>query len=409
MKNSGKKQDRVKEKLQLSTVKLDSLLKITIGINDNLSTTELLELFSSVLLNDLRIGKICLFVKQSEWNQILQIGKSECIPNSLEIAEIAKLIDTIQVLGESDPNYLRSYDVIIPIHHKNKPLAFLLLGDFDGEKLEVSPIIKHLHFIQTISNIIMVALENKRLYEEEVGRIAMKKELELARKMQQQLIPSNLVKNESYFFTSLYQPHGEIGGDYFDVIPFDDNKIAFCIADVSGKGVSAALLMANFQANIRALLSVSKSAEELIIKLNKRVIESSGMEKFITLFLGIYDPSNRKLISVNAGHIPPMLLNNNELIELKEGCTLLGMFDPIPEIVVEEHILGENAKLMSFTDGITEVTNELDEEFGIQALEKILRENTIENIAQKVTEAADNYRGKVALPDDITLLSAIFY
>lgn len=409
MKNLGKKQDRVKEKLQLSTVKLDSLLKITIGINDNLSTKELLDLFSSVLLNDLRIGKICLFVKQMEWNRILQIGKSDHIPNAQEIKEIVKTIDSIRVLGESDPIYLRSYDVIIPIHHKNKPLAFLLLGDFDGEKLEVSPIIKHLHFIQTISNIIMVALENKRLYEEEVGRIAMKKELELARKMQQQLIPSNLIKNESYYFTSLYQPHGEIGGDYFDVIPFDDDKIAFCIADVSGKGVSAALLMANFQANIRALLGVSKSAEELIIKLNKRVIESSGMEKFITLFLGIYDPSNRKLISVNAGHIPPMLLNNNELFELKEGCTLLGMFDPIPEIVVEEHILDKNAKFLSFTDGITEVTNEKDEEFGIQALEEILRDNNIENIAQKVTEAADDFRGNVALPDDITLLSAIFY
>lgn len=401
------KPNRTSEKLELSKVKLDSLLKITIGINENLSTDELLSLFLSILYQDLKIGKICLFVKREKWELKLKQGVSEEIL-AFDWQKVEEEVKGIKVISSADETFLHPFDVIIPIQHKNHPIAFLLLGDFDGEKLEVSPIIKHLHYIQTLSNIIVVAFENKRLYQDSIKKAALQKELDVARDMQRLLIPNRLIGNQFYQFNSLYLPYEEVGGDYFDVIPLDNDKVAFCIADVSGKGVSAALLMANFQANLRALINVASSLEELIVRLNQKVIDSGGREKFITFFVGIFDPISRTLTSINAGHNPPLLYHNNQILELTKGCTILGMFDELPEILVDTHQLQSGDKILCYTDGITEITNYEGVEMGVGPLINVLRSSTIEKLADDLKNTADQFRGTSPLPDDITLLAALF-
>ena len=114
-----------------------------------------------------------------------------------------------------------------------------------------------MRFIQTISNILIVAIENIRLYNENLRQVAIKRELELASKMQTMLIPEdeNLPSNKHIRFKAFYHPHFEVGGDYYDVISLSEDQVGFCIADVSGKGISAAILMSNFQANLRALFT----------------------------------------------------------------------------------------------------------------------------------------------------------
>lgn len=403
------KRSRVGEKLELSKIKLDSLLKVTVGINENLSKEDLLELYSSILHTDLRIGKIGLFICSEEIHSTFVKGFSTETIELLDWEAIPKLIKSIHVTNQNDQEFLKDFDVVIPIHHKNKDLAYLFLSDFDGEKLEVSPIIKHLHFIQTLTNIIVVAFENKRLYQDSVNKATLKREMDLAKNMQQLLIPSDLINNEDCQFSSLYLPFSEVGGDYFDVIQLSDNRVGFCIADVSGKGISAALLMANFQANIRALIQVSRSLEELIIRLNKKVIASGGMEKFITLFVGVYNPKTRELETINCGHNPPLLYQNNRTIELKRGTTVLGMFDILPEVLVEKHTLSQNAKLLCYTDGISEITNSSGEEFGTKQLIDIIKNYPPKQMTEMIKRKADEFRGSSSLPDDITLLSCIFY
>lgn len=407
--SGASKQNRINEKLTLSKIKLDALLKVTIGINENLPKEELLKLFSSILYTDLKIGKIGLFINDSKTNNSLLKGFSGEEVDKIDWEILSDLVKGIHVTNQNDPEFLRVFDVVIPIKHKQQDLAYLLLSDFDGEKLEVSPIIKHLHFIQTLTNILVVAFENKRLYQDNVNKATLQREMELAKKMQQLLIPNELIQNNSYQFNSLYLPYSDVGGDYFDVIQLPDNKVGFCIADVSGKGISAALLMANFQANLRTLIHVSKSLEELVIKLNKRVIESGGMEKFITLFVGVYNPKDRMLSTVNCGHNPPLLFQNSETIELKKGTTVLGMFPILPEILVENHSISENAKLLCYTDGISEITNASGEEFGISQLVEILENYPPKEITEMVKKRADEFRGSSSLPDDITLLSCFFY
>ena len=125
--------------------------------------------------------------------------------------------------------------------------------------------------------------------------------------MQTLLFPKSLPNTSSLKVTALNLPHSEAGGDYYDVIPLSGGRTAFCIVDVSGKGISAALLMANFQANLRALINVAGSLEELIQLCNNKVIESANFEKYITLFVAIYDHNQNELTYINCGHQPHIL------------------------------------------------------------------------------------------------------
>ncbi len=117
--------------------------------------------------------------------------------------------------------------------------------------------LKHLNFIQTISNIIIVAIENIRLHNESLRQEALKKELELASRMQKMLIPDNshMPRSPEIIVNGFYYPHYEVGGDYYDCLKLSETKTGFCIANVSGKGMSAAILMSNFQASLRALFN----------------------------------------------------------------------------------------------------------------------------------------------------------
>jgi sigma-B regulation protein RsbU (phosphoserine phosphatase) len=129
------------------------------------------------------------------------------------------------------------FDIVIPVFHKDTPVAYVLIGDIEEEREGLSPIIKHLKYIQTITNIIVVAIENKRLYKESLEKEAYKKELEVASRMQAMLIPSfdALPKNNYLNVAAYYRPHSQVGGDYYDFISLNNQEFGFCIADVFRK------------------------------------------------------------------------------------------------------------------------------------------------------------------------------
>ncbi|GAH85372.1 unnamed protein product, partial [marine sediment metagenome] len=235
----------------------------------------------------------------------------------------------ITFVPSGEDNILKAFDIIIPVLNNNVHLAFVLIGDIDEEGEGVSPVIKHLNFIQTISNIIIVAIENIRLFNESLRQEAIKKELELASKMQTMLIPDNreLPQNNKIFVTGFYLPHYDVGGDYYDCILLNEEEIGFCIADVSGKGISAALLMSNFQANLRALFTHEISLVSLVEKLNERVIHSAAGEKFITLFVARYNYNTKILQYINAAHNPPVLYNtvSGNISLFQTSCVGIGM------------------------------------------------------------------------------------
>ena len=297
-----------KDRLKISKFKLDALLDITLSINANLPTEDLLSKYENILRNNLGIGKILIFMRSDTWECLLNGG----FPKYFEKIDVeSRLLNLTEIAcGASDLGF-EGVDIIIPVYNNNVHLAFIFIGDIEEEGEGMSPVLKHLNFIQTISSIIIVAIENIRLFKESLRQEALKKELELAARIQKVLIPDNshMPKNPRVVVNGFYYPHYEVGGDYYDCIKLSDTKTGICIADVSGKGISAAMLMSNFQASLRALFTHDVYLETLMHKLNSIVTVNAAGEKFITFFVARYDHVSGVLEYINAAHNPPVLYN----------------------------------------------------------------------------------------------------
>lgn len=395
--------------LKLKNLKLNSLLEITNAINNNFSREQLLKIFEFVLRNQLNIGRLLFYTKDDEWETSIAHGlvAKYDLPDLEDELFQYKEVQEGQKGGEK---YYGQFDVIIPIMHKNEPLAYLLVGDINEDLIENTKT-RHIPFIQTLANIITVSIENKRLFKENIRRAGMKREMELASEMQNMLFPSRLPQNEHIEMAAYHKPHQDVGGDYYDFIQLSDNEIAFCMADVSGKGVSAALLMSNFQANLRALFKHETSLTDLVQELNTKVMNSAMGEKFITIFLGKYNFVTRVLQYVNAGQNPPILVSNNTTSQLSVGCPGLGMLDELPTIREGVVILEPGSLIACYTDGVVELENMREREFGESKLELILLDSqnkSVRDINDNIVKLLRSHKGQMPYVDDIALLTTRF-
>lgn len=392
---------------RIKDIKLNSLLEITKAINNNFSTEQLLEIFEEVLEKQLNIGKLVLFSNENDtWKCILKYGVGDEY-SDINVEKDLLPIKEIGTTSFSQTRLNKAFEIVIPVFHKLQPLAYVLIGDLE-DKVEVSPAIKHLPFVQTLTSIIVVAIENKKLAKDTVRQAAMRKELELASEMQSMLFPSKLPRDKNIDTAAFYLPHQQVGGDYYDFIWLNENECAFCVADVSGKGVAAALLMSNFQANLRILFNHTTSLTDLVRELNAKVMANAKGEKFITLFIAKYNLVTRTLTYVNAAHNPPLLATGNSVSTLKIGCTGLGMFDEIEKIKEGIVNISPGTTIVCYTDGLTELENDKGEDFGIETLKILIRNNPDLNMMELNTlimETVMNYKQSRPYIDDIALFS----
>jgi phosphoserine phosphatase RsbU/P len=401
------------KRVKASRFKLNALLDVTLAINDNVSVSELTRIFENLLTDNLSIGKVMVIKLGHQWECLLNSGFSPDFFEKLNIESDLFPIREIEHVTADPKRFPEPLDIIIPIIHKDEPLAYVMIGDIEEEGEGMSPILKHQRYIQTLSNIIIVAIENKRLFRESLKQEALNKEMELASRMQNMLIPKDeqLPSNRNITMSAFYKPHFEIGGDYYDVIALDENEIGFCIADVSGKGISAAILMSNFQANLQALFTKEIPLEALVEKLNRRVLSSARGEKFITMFIARYCYKTRELKYVNAGHNPPILYKtrSRETVHLTNGSVGMGMLDELPFLNVQHMTMDERSKLLCFTDGLVEVLNESGVEFGTEKLEvELQNEESIDKNIHTILKKQGILEGSASIFDDISILSAEF-
>lgn len=400
----------IREKLKLKDFKLNTLLEVTKAINNNRSRKQLLSIFKEIVIDELKIGKILLFTYNNRWHPVVKYGIYK--PKRINVKKDLSPYEEITFLNTAQNPHLKPFDVLIPVYHKSRPLAYLLLGDFAGERIEVSPIIKHMKFIQTLTNIIIVAIENKRLFNDNLKQAAVKKELEVASQMQSMLFPSVLPDNKYLNAGSYYKPHSEVGGDYYDFIQKNENEVFFCMADVSGKGVSAALLMSNFQANLRALVNYTSALHELVPELNEKIFHNAKGEKFITFFIAKYNTITKTLHYINAGHNPPVFQTNNTYKLLKTGTTVLGGFKELPEINEGIINVSPGSMMMCYTDGLVELTDEKNREFGVEGLISIMQkkpENSVDDLIQDILKKVRQHKGRRPYKDDVALLGFRFH
>jgi sigma-B regulation protein RsbU (phosphoserine phosphatase) len=400
---------RLEKKLQLKDFKLSWIKDISTAINENLETEALLNLFLDFLTNKLDVGQIMFFSSANKEWELLGCTGITGNPRIKDFEEFNAIKD-IRVGEYKLDGVDEAFEIVIPVYHHGKLLSLLFLADPE-EKIGISPIIKHMNFIQTLANLISVAIVNKRLHKEEIEKERLNREMELAADMQNSLIPDNDYSSERLNLNAHYHPHHLIGGDYYDYF-VEESRIVFCMADVSGKGISAAIFMSNFQAKLHSLLkNTDLRLAELIDKLHNDIDEISRGDRFITFFIGEFNFDTRLLEYVNAGHNPPLLLKSGEIEELRKGTTGLGMVRDIPTVNVGSVVLKRNDMILCYTDGITETINENEEWYGEERLLSIFKKNHSKSAAetnQALLKSISEFKGNMADHDDFALLTLYF-
>lgn len=250
-------------------------------------------------------------------------------------------------------------------------------------------------------------IENARLIEEEKLFIKMQQEVGLAAKIQKDLLPRTRPDVPGYDICARTIPAHSVGGDYFDFIPKHDGRIAICLGDVSGKGLPASLLMANLQATLRGQTLVSQKPSECLCHSNRLLFESTGPEKFATLFYGLIDNVQHTIHYSNAGHNWPFLIGNDGSVRrLNIGGLLLGMFG---EASYEDELvsLQPGDLLVIHSDGISEAMDIHQNQFGEDTLKNLLIKHTdasTEEIIDLVIQAVRKHAGTNLQSDDMTIM-----
>ncbi len=250
-------------------------------------------------------------------------------------------------------------------------------------------------------------VENARLFEEEKALLRVQEELRLAYEMQTSLLPEAPPFVPGYDLAGASQPARTVGGDYFDFIPAGPDRLALCVGDVMGKGLPAALLMANVQATLRGQTLPNISAGACLEQSNTLLYKSIRRGSFVTLFYAVLDTATHRLMWANAGHNRPFLLRAEEPAVVLEGGDLV--LGARPDVSYEEHTLdlASGDLLVTYSDGITEAMNAHREDFGEKRLAALLEKHRslpAETLVERVLEAVAEHAGDEPQHDDVTLL-----
>jgi len=248
---------------------------------------------------------------------------------------------------------------------------------------------------------------NARLLEDEKQLLAVKEELNIAGQIQKKLLPDILPNIPAYQVAAHNIPAKEVGGDFYDVIPIDNDKFLICLGDVSGKGMPAALLVANLQATIHSLLLDHKDPADLVEQTNRLIFSSTTSDKFITFFLGILDTKNQEFLYCNAGHDNPCVLTTNgTYTELSIGGLLLG-FLPQFDYIKDTYTFHDGEIIAIYTDGVTEAMNKQEEEYGLDRLQQNIQthhEKSAQEMLDIILKDIETHVAGEPQMDDITLL-----
>lgn len=250
------------------------------------------------------------------------------------------------------------------------------------------------------------------LIEEQKKRQRLENEISIAREVQTQLFPRSLPKVPGVDIQAICKAARSVSGDYYDFIQLSPTHIAIALADISGKGISAALLMASLQAALRSQLltagSETTSTAELVARLNRHLVRNTGDDRFATFFIAVYDSATRTLRYTNAGHLPSFLISQGGALHLDKGGMVLGV---VEDCCYDEEMVHvpDNAILVAYSDGLVEPENVYGEEFGIKRLQQAavyVQAAPPKVVAESLMTAAEEWAGTPEQADDMTVIVA---
>jgi sigma-B regulation protein RsbU (phosphoserine phosphatase) len=314
----------------------------------------------------------------------------------------------ISVCGERSTKLIEN-DIytVIPMTVKSNVVGLLLFGlkhsgaQFSHEDLEL---------LNAVANQAAISIENARLYEAEKQKLAIERDLDLARKIQQGLLPSCIPKVSNLDICGQMVPAMQVGGDYFDLIKVSDSKIFVVVGDVSGKGLSASLYMAKLQTMIQLACTSDKSPKQILVDINKRLYESLERSWFVTMTLALFDSSTNSVKFCRAGHMPLITANNGAVNSYKSRGIGIGLESGtiFENSLVEEEVKFSSGQIFAFfSDGITEAMNEKNDLFGEEKLSELLKNKSGKSsneLMDEIWESITKFRGHAEQSDDMTMV-----
>ena len=317
------------------------------------------------------------------------------ITTSLNREQVALLFPSLYEMG---------IEVIVPMQIQGKTKGLIILGkrinniDYTDADIE---------FIFSVGSLAIISMENRRLFREALEKHKMEEELDIAREIQRNLLPQKFPSLSNFDIAAVNVSSKQVGGDYYDIIELDENDCVVAIADVSGKGVPASLMMANMQAFLQVICRQNIPLGVATGLINDLISKNTTDGRFITFFWGTLNNLDKTFEYVNAGHNPPLLIRDGKIIKLEIGGMILGVMKTLMQYRSEKIQLMKDDVIVMFTDGISEAMNKKGEEFSDPALEKLSLESvgdTSENIMKKIQSEVQKFTDGANQSDDITLV-----
>lgn len=403
--------------LDQTVQKLKTLFELTNSYTVGLSRDEILKIFSRSVSGQMLIRAYMVVLLGESGKPITELSLGVEVNNlsqgqqfQHELEKVFQVQTPTKVFNDDYPSlYLAGLRYIVPMRNNDKTIGVFL----SGERVTKQPFSEtDLDFISLAAAQAANALEQSRLFKETLEVQAMEKELQVAKEIQAALLPKTLPVISGIELAAKNIPTKQVGGDYYDIMMLDDQHLFLAIADVTGKGTPAALLMANLQASIKAYMTAFNpetfDLSKVVGKINNIIYENTPADKFITFFCAIINLQTRTMISVNAGHNPPYLLKKSGAIQtLTKGGVILGVISTLTPYEVESTELNSGDTLLLFTDGVTEAMNAAREEFGEERLITLLKnlaDKPASAIIEHIVAETSCYQTLGEQHDDITLV-----
>jgi sigma-B regulation protein RsbU (phosphoserine phosphatase) len=404
----------VNRQLDHKIQELNTLFDIGKELNLTLDKDKILKLLSYALMGQVTVNNFIIALKDGENFHTAMVKGSNFAINEGEICErlcaSSSFLNAPYICEDTSEFDITlseaNISVVVPMQIQNETQGYIFLGD----KITKQPYSKSdLEFLQTLGNVAIISLENARLFIETVEKQKMEEEMALARHIQARLLPKSMPDLPNILIHGLNVSSKQVGGDYFDIIKIEENLFGLTIADVSGKGMPAALLMSNLQASLQSLVREKYPLDRLVARINNVIYMNTDPDKYITFFYGQLNVKTLTFDYVNAGHNPPYLMHEEGNIdELSTGGIILGMMPDMPYQIGNTRFQ-KGDTLILFTDGVTETMTLDDEEYEEKRLIKFLKmtdpSKKPEEINNELIKDLDQFCAGAPQSDDITILT----
>jgi len=397
-------------KLDQRIHELNTLFDLSKEFNLLSNRDKISRIFKFALMGQLLIRSFFLIYRTGNGIELLtssnfSTSDSESLNKIFKISKEIALVD--EELREQIPA-LRSSGIssLISISVQGRKIAVIGVGQRANEKSLTE---SDYNFLKSLANLAVNSIQRTFLLEERIEKERMEEELLLAKSIQNRLLPDPIPDVKGLDLSAITVSSYQVGGDYFDVAETPDGNHIFAIADVTGKGFPAALLMANLQSMLHILLPFDITLTLATERINNLIHQNTPADKFITFFWGKYHHETRILKYVNAGHNPPLLLkhDSDDFIELSEGGLLLGAMESMMPYESRDITLEPGDIVVCFTDGVNEAqSGEMTEEFGMERFKNVIltsRNARAAEISDKIISAVKEFAGGHQF-DDVTLM-----